>query len=476
MTEFVVTIGLETHVQLNTKTKIWCGCANGYGAEPNTQICPVCVGYPGTLPVLNREAIQKSIQAGLLLGCKINLRNKHDRKSYYYPDMPKNYQITQFDEPICIGGGLDIEVDGEKRFVELTRIHLEEDVGKSTHFDACSGVDYNRAGTPLMEIVTEPCMHTPDEVVAYLSSLKQILQYGGVSECNLEEGNIRCDLNVSLALPDAKELGCKVEIKNMNTFRGIHRALIAEIARQKKALETGCEVLVQETRRWDDDLGRTESMRSKEDAHDYRYFPDPDLMPIVLTEEEVEAIRATLPELPEARKARLQSELDLPEYDAEVLVADKAVADFFEATVAEGADAKQASNWIMTEVLRVVSEGDGEITSLKLTPSHLATLIKMIKDGAINRSGAKEIFAELLENGGEPSAIAKDKGLEAVQDTGEIEGFVDQAIAENPQSVESYKAGKENAMQHLVGQVMRFSRGKANPQIAIELLKSKLDA
>jgi len=472
--ELVATIGLETHVQLNTQTKIWCGCSTTFGQEPNTAVCPVCLGYPGSLPVLNGEAIRKTIIAGLLLNCEINLRNKHDRKSYFYPDMPKNYQITQYDQPICIGGRVDYQIEGVAGHVDLTRIHLEEDVGKNTHLAGSSGVDYNRAGTPLMEIVTEPCMHNADEAFAYVQALRRILLYSGVTNGNLEQGNIRCDINCSVAPAGATELGVKTEIKNMNTLKGLHRALSYEMKRQFKCVRDGTPI-VQETRRWDDERGVTESMRSKEYAHDYRYLPDPDLMPIVITTEEVESIRAGLPELPADRRVRFVEAFGLPEYDAGLLVADKAVGDYFEATAAAAGDAKAASNWVMNEVLRVLGEGEQEIENFGVTPEQLGALVKLQSDKTVSSTAAKEIFAVLLErDGGDPKAIAEELGKVQTSDTGAIEVFVDQAIEANPGPADEFRSGKENALQFLVGQVMRFSKGQANPQMASEMLRKKL--
>lgn len=468
----VATIGLETHVQLNTRTKIWCGCAVGGDAVPNTRVCPVCLGYPGSLPVLNREAVRKTVMTGLLLGCEIARVSKHDRKSYFYPDMPKNYQITQYDQPLCLGGGVEIEVNGVKRFIRINRIHLEEDVGKSTHLRGASGIDYNRAGTPLMEIVTEPDLHNEDEAFAYLTALKRILQYGGVSDCNLEEGNIRCDINVSVAAPDAAKLGVKAEIKNMNTFRGVHRALAYEVKRQMKAVRSG-EALVQETRRWDDEQGVTRSMRTKEDAHDYRYFPDPDLARIVLSEAEIAGWRAELPELPAAREARFREAYGLSDYDASVLVADKGVADYFEAA-ASGGNAKAAANWVMTEVMRVLSEREVDVGVFPVPAAGLGRLIALVDKGVLNSTKAKEVFAVMLEEGGEPEAIVEARGMAQVSDTGAIEGFVTEAIAENANVVEDYRNGKQAALQFLMGQVMKKSRGKANPPMVLDLLKQKL--
>lgn len=471
---YLPTIGLETHVQLNTRTKIWCGCKVDPSAAPNTNVCPVCMGYPGSLPVLNAEAVRKTVQTGLLLGCEIGLSSKHDRKSYFYPDMPKNYQITQYDRPLCLGGSLEIEVNGEKKVVRINRIHLEEDVGKSTHLRGVSGVDYNRAGTPLMEIVTEPDLHSEDEAFAYLTALKRILEYGGVSDCNLELGNIRCDVNISVAPVGSGRLGTKAEIKNMNTFRGVHRAAAYEIRRQIRALESGTP-LVQETRRWEDDQGVTTSMRSKEDAHDYRYFPDPDLAEIQLTEAQVGAWRSALPELPEARRQRFMDVLGLPAYDAGVLVADRDTAAYFEAVVAaSGGNAKAASNWVMTEVMREISEREIKASELRILPTALGQLIQLVDKKILNAPKAKEVFAVLVSEGGDPEEIVRQRGWAQVSDTSALEGFAKAVIAENPAVVADYKGGKPAALQFLMGQVMRQSKGKANPKLVLELLKDML--
>jgi aspartyl-tRNA(Asn)/glutamyl-tRNA(Gln) amidotransferase subunit B len=473
MPTLLPTIGLETHVQLNTRTKIWCGCRVEAGAEPNTNVCPVCMGYPGSLPVLNGEAVRKTVQTGMLLGCEVGMRSKHDRKSYFYPDMPKNYQITQYDRPLCLGGALTFEVEGREYTVRINRIHLEEDVGKSTHLHGASGVDYNRAGTPLMEIVTEADIHSAEEAFGYLTALKRILQYGGVSDCNLEMGNIRCDVNVSVG-EEGGPLGVKAEIKNMNTFRGVHRALQYEIRRQTRAVTNG-EPLVQETRRWDDEQGVTTAMRTKEDAHDYRYFPDPDLAEIVLSTEQVEGWRAALPELPAVRQKRFVEEYGLPEYDAGVLVADPGVAGYFEEVVAAAdGNAKGASNWIMTEVMRILSETGMSPSELRVTPGNLGKLIGLVDKKILNGPKAKDVFAILVEEGGDPEAVVKEKGWAQVNDSGAIEAFVDQVIAENPGPVADYRGGKKAALQFLMGQVMKLSKGKANPKSVSELLQERL--
>lgn len=471
---YLVSIGLETHVQLRTKTKIFCGCPVVSGAEPNTQVCPVCLGHPGAMPVLNEEAVRLTIIAGLMLGCEINRRCKWDRKNYFYPDMPKNYQISQYDQPLCLGGGLEVEAGGCRKFISLTRIHLEEDVGKNTHFEQSSGVDFNRAGTPLMEIVTEPVISTPDEALAYLIALKEILLHGGISEANLEEGNIRCDVNISVRPEGQATLGTKAEIKNMNTFKGVHRALTYEIRRQIETLSSGGTIR-QETRRWDDDRGMTESMRSKEEAHDYRYFPEPDLLPVLISDEQLASCRAALSESPQDRRERFERDFGLPAYDAGVLVSDKAIADFFEAAAKRvPGQSKAVSNWIMTDVLRVLSESGRAITDIPLTPEALADVITLVQSGTLNMPSAKIVFAELMERGGSPAEIVKIKGLAQVSDGSAIEAFADQAIRENPQSVEAYRGGKAAALQHLIGQVMKLSRGKANPKLVADILQKRI--
>jgi aspartyl-tRNA(Asn)/glutamyl-tRNA(Gln) amidotransferase subunit B len=472
---YLTTIGLEVHVQLKTQSKMFCACPTGYGAEPNTLVCPVCLGYPGAMPVMNEEAVHLTVISGLMIGSHISEHSKFDRKSYFYPDMPKNYQISQFDKPLCEGGSVTITVDGKDKVIGVTRIHLEEDVGKSTHFARSSGVDFNRAGHPLMEIVSEPDMESPEEAYAYLQALRQILLYIGVSECNLEAGNMRCDVNVSMRPEGQQELGTKAELKNLNTFKGVLNSLHYEVDRQTAILERG-ERVVQETRRWDPDKGITTSMRTKEDAHDYRYFPEPDLLPVVLPREQVEAWRAALPELPRTRRIRFAEQYGLPEYDADVLVAERAVADFFEATAESAGNAKAVSNWIMTEVMRVLGDRNCTITDLPLTPEALAELVKLVDAKTINMTGAKEVFEVLVDSGGDPHAIVKEKGLLQVSDSDAIGEFVDQAMADNPQSVEDYRSGKTAAAKFLVGQVMRLSRGKANPQLVGQMIADRLES
>lgn len=468
-----VRIGLETHVQLKTKSKIFCACATTFGQAPNSQVCPVCLGYPGTLPVLNAEAVRLTVVTGLMLGARINERSRFDRKNYFYPDMPKNYQISQYDQPLCVGGSLEIESGGRRKRVGITRIHLEEDVGKSLHFEHGSGVDFNRAGTPLMEIVSEPELESADEAYAFLQALTSVLRYADVSACNLEEGNVRCDVNVSVAPADQPGMGTKAEIKNMNTFRGVHRALSYEIQRQIAVLESGGRV-EQETRRWDDERGVTEPMRSKEYAHDYRYFPEPDLLPVVLTPEQIEAWRRALPEGPQARRDRLVAEYGLPVYDAGVLVADKAVADYFEEAARRAGRPKAVSNWVMTEVLRVLSERGIGIAQLKVTPQALAELVRLVEDRVINMPTAKEIFAHLVDHGGDPHALVRERGLAQVTERAPLEEWVDQVLATHAEAAADYRAGQKAALQFLIGQVMRLSRGKANPQLVAEVLRQRL--
>ena len=471
---YLPTIGLETHVQLKTVSKLFCACSTGYGAPANTHVCPVCLGYPGVMPVMNEEAVRLTVVSGLMLGCEISAYSKFDRKSYFYPDMPKNYQISQYDKPLCLGGGVEIETGGARKRIGLTRIHLEEDVAKSMHFRQTSGVDFNRAGVPLMEIVSEPEIESAGEALAYLTTLKQILQYADVSDCNLEEGNIRCDVNISVRPEGQATLGTKAELKNLNTFKGVFNAVKHEVERQVGVLESGGNI-AQETRRWDPDTGMTSSMRTKEDAHDYRYFPEPDLMPVVLSKDRVEAWRGGLPELPQARRDRMVGEYGIPEYDAGVLAADRRVGDYFETVARLSGNAKAASNWVMTEMLRLLGEREMAIDEVRIAPQALADLIGLVDRKTLNSNTAKEVFAVLFEEGGDPAAIVEAKGLAQVSDSGSLEALVRRAMAENPASVEDYRSGKAKAAKFLVGQVMRLSQGKANPQLVQELLARELD-
>jgi aspartyl-tRNA(Asn)/glutamyl-tRNA(Gln) amidotransferase subunit B len=472
--EYKANIGLEVHVQLSTKTKMFCGCPINFGAAPNTQVCPVCLGYPGALPVINKEAIKLTVQTGLMLNCKIALRSKFDRKNYFYPDMPKNYQISQYDEPLCIGGELEIELEnGSTKKIRLNRIHLEEDAAKNIHLSGRSAVDFNRAGIPLMEIVTKPDISTPEEAFSFLQALKRILLYGKISECNLEEGNMKCDVNCSIRKASSDELGTKTEIKNLNTFKGVLEALRYELNRQRSVLEKG-ERIVQETRRFDLDSGITDSLRTKEEAHDYRYFPDPDLMPIELSAEEITRWQDELPELPAARCKRLQNEYNLPEYDSKVLSADKGTADFFEKVAKLSGNFKAASNWIMTELSHFLTEKKLELKEIKLTEESLASLIKLIDNGVISSSAAKNVFVALCEKGGNPEKHIESMGLVQISDEDALLKIVKDVVQCNANTVSDIKAGKKAAFKFLVGQVMKTSKGRANPQIVNNLLLKEL--
>ena len=491
--EFENTIGLETHVQLKTNTKMFCSCLLKTGCEPNTNVCPVCLGYPGALPVMNKEAVKLTVKSGMMLGCEINRHATFDRKNYFYPDMAKDYQISENGNPLCIGGGVEItRADGPQKFIRINHIHLEEDAAKLNHYATTSGVDFNRGGTPLMEIVSEPDMESADDAILYLTALKEILVYTGVSECNLEEGNMRSDVNISIrpkgenpgVLPtkadgsiDFSKLGTKVEIKNMNSFSGIHAALTYEAKRQRECMAHSIP-LVQETRRWDPDAMETAPMRSKENAHDYRYFPEPDLVPVELSEEWIAAWRAELPEKPEARRARMVEEYGIAEYDAEILSQHKANADYFEAA-AKGLDkkvAKQLCNLYMGDVMALLNAHETTIDQVVMKPAELASLVKLAAAGTINGPTVKELLPEIFEKGGDPEAIVKERGLGAVSDTAALEAFVDQAIAANPGPVADFKAGKKAAAGFFVGQVMKLSKGKADPKIVGGLVAKKLAA
>ncbi len=476
--EFENTIGLETHVQLKTNTKMFCSCLLKTGCEPNVNVCPVCLGYPGALPVMNREAVKLTVMSGMMLGCEINRHATFDRKNYFYPDMAKDYQISENGNPLCIGGGVEITLaDGTKKFIRINHIHLEEDAAKISHYATTSGVDFNRGGTPLMEIVSEPDMASADEAIAYLTALKEILVYAGVSDCNLEEGNMRSDVNISIRPAGGTKLGTKVEIKNMNSFSGIHAALLHEARRQRACVANGTPI-IQETRRWDPDAMETASMRTKENAHDYRYFPEPDLLPVELDEATLAEWRALLPEKPEARRARMIADYGIAEYDAEVLSQHKANADYFE-DAAKGLDKKAAKtlcNLFMSDVMALMNASGKAAGESAMTPAALATLVKLSVAGTINGPTLKELLPEIFEKGGDPEAIVKERGLGAVSDTGALEAFVDQAIAANPGPVADFKAGKKAAAGFFVGQVMKLSKGKADPKIVGGIVAKKLAA
>ncbi len=475
--EFENTIGLETHVQLKTRTKMFCSCRLKTGCEPNVNVCPVCLGYPGALPVANKEAVKFTVMSGLMLGCRINRHATFDRKNYFYPDMAKDYQISENESPLCIGGGVTIQTPNGPKTIRINHIHLEEDAAKINHYAQSSGVDFNRGGTPLMEIVSEPDMASADEAIAYLTKLKEMLVYAGVSDCNLEEGNMRSDVNISIRPVGETKLGTKVEIKNMNSFSGIHAALEYEARRQRECMAHSIPI-VQETRRWDGEALETASMRSKENAHDYRYFPEPDLVPIELDDETVEAWRALLPEEPEKRRARMIEEYGIAEYDAGVLSQHKENADYFEAA-AKGLDkktAKQLCNLFMSDVMALVNATETPVSACAMTPKALCSLVKLAAAGTINGPTMKELLPELFEKGGDPEAIVKERGLGAVSDEGALEKFVDEAIAANPGPVQDFKNGKKAAAGFFVGQVMKLSKGKADPKRVGALVAKKLAA
>ncbi|HIG80922.1 MAG TPA: Asp-tRNA(Asn)/Glu-tRNA(Gln) amidotransferase subunit GatB [Verrucomicrobiales bacterium] len=471
--EYEAVIGLETHVQLRTRTKMWCGCVNEYGAEANTNVCPVCLGLPGVLPVPNAEALRKTALTGMLLNCNVPSYAKWDRKNYFYPDNPKNYQLTQLDFPSTIEGFVEFEFgDGTER-VRINRAHLEEDVGKSTHFADHSGVDFNRAGVPLLEIVTEPDLTGADMAYEYLNALKAILEYGGVSDCDMEKGQVRCDVNISVRPIGQTKLGEKIEIKNMNSFSGVRRAATYEIERQIGVLREGG-TLIQETRRWDDAVGVTESMRTKEDAHDYRYFPDPDLMPHAPSEEWLAEIRASVMELPLARKQRLIADYHLPASDAEVFVGDAALGDYFEVAAKGAKNPKAVANWVMNNLQAKLTETGGSVADLNFEASAIGELVGLVEGGQISSKIAQDVFVEMFESGKSPTTIVEEKGLSQVSDSGELEAFCNEAIEANPGPAEDFRNGKEAALNFLKGQVMKASRGKANPQMVGELLKKIL--
>jgi aspartyl-tRNA(Asn)/glutamyl-tRNA(Gln) amidotransferase subunit B len=490
--DYEAVIGLETHVQLKTKSKMWCGCANEFGAPPNTQVCPVCLGLPGVLPVANEEALRLTVLTGLLLNCRIPPYAKFDRKNYFYPDMPKNYQITQYDRPSTTSGHLEFEFNGQMARVRITRAHLEEDVGKSFHFERNSGVDFNRAGVPLMEIVSEPDITSAEMAYEYLCALKDVLVYGNVSDCDMEKGMVRCDVNISVRPKGAKELGAKIEIKNMNSFSGVRRALEHEIPRQIEVLNRGGK-LIQSTRRWDDVAGVTEEMRTKEHAHDYRYFPDPDLMPFEPSDDWLEGVRTRVVELPLARKQRFMRDYGLPATDAEVFKNDVPLGTYFEGVALQSKNPKTLANWIINNLRAKLTEANDRerseqatlglesadmkltgLQELKFQPGALVELVGLVEARTISSSAAQQVFAEMFETGKAPAAIVQEKGLAQVSDTGAIEKFCDEVIAANPGPVADFKSGKPAALNFLKGQVMKLSKGKANPAMAGEILERKL--
>ncbi len=471
--DYEAVIGLETHVQLKTRSKMWCGCANEFGAAPNTHVCPVCLGLPGVLPVANEEALRLTALTGRLLHGTIARFAKFDRKNYFYPDMPKNYQVTQYDQPSTVGGFVEFEFQGGLTRVRITRAHLEEDVGKNFHFDRNSGVDFNRAGVPLLEIVSEPDLTGPEMACDYLNALKDILLYGGISDCDMEKGMVRCDVNVSVRPKGTTELGAKIEIKNMNSFSAARKALEYEIPRQIAVVSQGGK-LIQSTRRWDDVAGITEEMRTKEHAHDYRYFPEPDLMPFVPTDEWLAAVEARVVELPLARKQRFMREYQLPAGDAQTFVWDVPLGKFFEAAVTGAKHPKAVANWVINNLRAKLTETGTALANVLMPPAAIQELVALVEGGRISSSIAQTVFAEMFATGKTAGQIVEEKGLAQVSDTGALEKFCDDAIAANPGPAADFKAGKVAALNFLKGQVMKSSQGKANPAVVGEILERKL--
>ena len=473
--QYETVIGLEVHVELATKTKIFCGCSTAFGGAPNTHTCPVCTGMPGSLPVLNKQVLEYAVAVGLATNCDITRYCKFDRKNYFYPDNPQNYQISQLYLPICRNGKVEIETEKGKKYVGIHEIHMEEDAGKLVHdeWNDCSLVDYNRSGVPLIEIVSEPDMRSAEEVIAYLEKLRMTIQYLGASDCKLQEGSMRADVNLSIREAGAAEFGTRTEMKNLNSFKAIARAIEGERERQIDLLESG-EKVIQETRRWDDNKGESYAMRSKEDAQDYRYFPDPDLVPIEVDEAFLDRIRERQPEFREEKMARYKEEFDIPEYDIDIITGSKRMADLFEATVALGAQPKKVSNWLMVETLRLLKENDMEPEDIRFSPEHLAALIAMADKKEINSSVAKEVFEEIFKSDVDPAKYVEEKGLKTVNDEGVLRKTVEEVIANNPQSVQDYKSGKEKAIGFLVGQTMKAMKGKADPGMINKMLKELL--
>ncbi len=473
--QYETVIGLEVHVELATKTKIFCGCSTAFGGEPNTHTCPVCTGMPGSLPVLNKQVLEYAVAVGLATDCTITRNCKFDRKNYFYPDNPQNYQISQLYLPICRDGRVEIGTEDGKKFVGIHEIHMEEDAGKLIHdeWDDCTLVDYNRSGVPLIEIVSEPDMRSSQEVIAYLEKLRMIIQYLGASDCKLQEGSMRADVNLSVREAGSGEFGTRTEMKNLNSFKAIARAIEAERERQIDLLESG-EAVVQETRRWDDNQGESYAMRSKEDAQDYRYFPDPDLVPVVLDDAFLEQIRARQPEMRPEKMLRYKREFDIPDYDIEIITESRHMADLFEATAALGSQPKKVSNWLMGDTLRLLKERDMDPGDICFSPENLARLIALTDEKAINSSVAREVFEVMFEKDIDPEKYVEEKGLKTVNDEGALRAVVEQVIAANPQSVADFRSGKEKAIGFLVGQTMKAMKGKADPGMVNQLLRELL--
>ena len=479
--EYETVIGLEVHVELKTATKIFCSCSTGFGEPANTQVCPVCLGLPGVLPVLNKQVLEYAVRAGVALNCEIAGFSKFDRKNYFYPDLPKAYQISQYDLPICKNGHLDINVDGVVKRIGITRVHMEEDAGKLMHCGEAgqdppySLVDYNRTGVPLIEIVSAPDIRSAEEARAYIEMLKAIMEYIDVSDVRMEQGSLRCDANISLRPAGTGGLGVKTEIKNMNSFKALQRAIEYEVKRQKDILEKG-DTVIQETRSWDEEKGITVSMRGKEDAHDYRYFPDPDLAPVVIDRAWVDRIRRNMPELPGARRERLVREMGLPEYDASVITGSKALAEYFDQVTTHYNEPKTVANWLMGEYLRLLNAHGMEVTDSRITPHDFASLLRLLAGGTISGKMAKEVFTEMFETGQEPEAIVRIKGMAQISDENALAAVIEKVILSNPGPVRDYREGKEKALGFLVGQVMKETKGQANPGVLNKLLREKLDS
>ena len=475
MKNYETVIGLEVHVELATKTKIFCACSTAFGGAPNTHTCPVCTGQPGSLPVLNKQVVEYAVAVGLATNCTITQYSKFDRKNYFYPDNPQNYQISQLYLPICRNGSVEIETANGKKNVRIHEIHMEEDAGKLIHdeWEDCSLVDYNRSGVPLIEIVSEPDMRSAEEVIAYLEKLRLIIQYLGASDCKLQEGSMRADVNLSVREVGAPEFGTRTEMKNLNSFKAIARAIEGERRRQIELLEEGRQV-IQETRRWDDNKESSKAMRSKEDAQDYRYFPDPDLVPVVISDEWIARVKARQPELRTEKIARYKEEYGLPEYDARLLTSSKHMADIFEETTRLSGRPKEASNWLMVEAMRLMKEQEMEPEDMEFSPSHLAALIRMVENNIINRTVAKTVFEEIFRHNADPEAYVEENGLKVVKDEGALRDTVKAVMAANPQSVEDYRNGREKAMGFLVGQTMKAMKGKADPSMVNQLVRELL--
>lgn len=481
MSDYEIVIGLEVHVELKTESKLFCGCSTGFGREPNTQTCPVCMGFPGVLPVLNRQALALAFKAGMALNCEISRFSKFDRKQYFYPDIPKAYQISQYDLPFCYDGYLEIEVDGESKRIGIIRAHLEEDAGKNVHSTAgilgsrFSYVDYNRSGIPLLEIVSRPDLRSPVEARLYMEKLRTLLLYAGVSDCKMEEGSLRCDANISVRPAGSAEFGTLAEIKNMNSFRAVQAALAYEAKRQIELARAGTPLARKETRAWDEDRGATVFMRYKEEASEYRYFPEPDLPPIVPGQAWLDELRAELPEMPDSRRRRYVEAWGLPAQDAGQISQSRELADFFEATVAAyGGEAKIVANWLLGEISRLMNANRTEFSDLRLTPGHLAELLRLIDEGTISGKIAKAVCEEMFATGARAADVVKAKGLVQISDGGELESLAEQVIAANPGPVADYLGGKEKALGFLVGQIMKATAGRANPGMINEMLKKKL--